>query len=59
MRPALTLRAYAISQCQAVFTSYVDQRAQAQEALASVRQKYLGLSDSDKASVEALIDSLA
>lgn len=56
--PALTLSAYGIDMCQAVFTNYADQRAAAQEVLASVRDKYLVLSDADKATVEALIDSL-
>ena len=56
--PALGLSAYGIAQCQAVFDSYATQRAVAQESNASVRDRYLSLSDADKVTVEALIDSL-
>ena len=56
--PPLGLVPYARSVCQAVFTSYAEQRAAAREQQASVRAKYLSLSDADKAQVEALIDSL-
>lgn len=53
-----TLGPYGIENCQSNFDSYVAQRAAAQERLAAVRNKYLVLSDADKATVEALINSL-
>ena len=57
-RPTLTLSEYGIAQCQSVFDSYKDQRERERENLNSVRDKYLGLSDADKASLESFIDGL-
>ncbi len=59
--PPLVLEAYGIAMCQAIFTNYANQRAAAQEVLASVRDTYLGnhpdyaFQDADRAAVEAFM----
>ncbi len=55
---SLTALQLAVHLCQQRLDLLVSRRAQEKESQAGVRQKYLSLSDADKAQVEALIDTL-
>ena len=56
--PPLALAAYGRQVCQEVYTNYADQRAAAQEVVASVRANYLLLNDTNKTAAGAFIDNL-